>query len=327
MKDVHLASIDLNLLVSLDALLELRSVTAAARRLGVSQSAMSHQLRRLRDMFDDPLLVVGKGGMVPTPRADQMHGPVRRALGELGRAVRGEAVFDPGTAARTFVIASKDVVEVLGLPPMLDLISRDAPGIQIDARPIDPSTPTGLQEGYIDLVIGVDFEARYGARFPGLRTRIISTDQTVCLVRPGHPIAADPLDLDTFLRLRHIVLSPTIAPGDPIENRVRKLGAELDIAARVSHFMTAPFAVANSDLVVTLPRRIARYFAQLLPLQLVPMPPELVFETDLTMSWHERFEEDPANRWLREATARLTEVFDASCGPCNDACQPPIHGS
>ncbi len=314
MHDVHLAQVDLNLLVGLDALLELRSVTAAARRLGLSQSAMSHQLRRLRETFEDPLLVPGKGGMVATPRAEQLQSPVRRALSELGRALRGEQVFDPRTACRTFVIACKDAVEVLGLPPMLDLISREAPGLRLDARPIDPSTVAGLQEGYVDLVIGNDIEEQFGTRIPGLCTRVISTDEAVCLVRVGHPASGDVLDLDRYLSLRHIVLCSPHSHADSVEGRVQKLGAELDVAARVSHFMTAPFAVGGSDLVVTVPRRLADHFCQLVPLQQVGLPPELAMSTDLVMSWHERFEEDAANRWLREATARLTALFDAGCG-------------
>ena len=317
MQPVHLSQIDLNLLVSLDSLLELRSVTSAARRLGLSQSAMSHQLRRLREMFDDPLLVAGKGGMVPTPRAEQMHAPVRRALAELGRAMQGRVDFDPKTAERTLVIASKDVVEALGLPPMLELVSREAPGIRIDARPIDLATPAGLQDGNVDLVIGIDLEQRFGARFPGLRTQVVSTDETVCMLRVGHPAAGEPLDVDRFLELRHVVLAADVVGGEPIEQLVRRTGRELDVAARVSHFMTAPFAVATSDLAVTVPRRIARYFQKLVPLTFVELPDALRTTSDLIMSWHERFDEDPANRWLREATAKLTTVFDEEfCGGC-----------
>jgi DNA-binding transcriptional LysR family regulator len=317
MQSVHLSQIDLNLLVSLDSLLELRSVTSAARRLGLSQSAMSHQLRRLREMFSDPLLVAGKGGMVPTPRAEQMHAPVRRALSELGRAMQGRMEFDPRTAERTFVIASKDVVEALGLPPMLELISREAPGIHIDARPIDLATPSGLQDGNVDLVIGTDLEQRFGARFPGLRTQVVSTDETVCMMRAQHPAAGRRLDVETFLKLRHVVLAPNVVGGDPIELTVRRMGRELDVAARVSHFMTAPFAVASSDLVVTVPRRIAAYFQKLVPLTFVELPDALRSSSDLVMSWHERFEEDPANRWLRQATAKLTTLFDEqNCRLC-----------
>lgn len=320
MQDTHLAQVDLNLLVGLDALLELRSVTAAARRLGLSQSAMSHQLRRLREMFGDALLVPGKGGMVATPRADQLRSPVRRALGELGRAIRGQEGFDPTTAQRTFVIACKDVVEILGLPPMLDLISREAPGIQLDSRPIDRSTLTGLQEGYVDLVVGNDLEVRFGGRIPGLRTSVISSSEGVCLVRRGHAIVDQRLTLDRFLHLRHVVLGPEMSIPGSIEHRARELGVELDVAARVSHLMAAPFAVASSDMAVVLPRAMAYHFCSLVPVAIVPLPAELKMSTDLLMSWHERFEEDPSNKWLRQATARLTKAFDDQY---ETPCDPP----
>lgn len=322
MHDSHLSQVDLNLLVGLDVLLELRSVSAAARQLGLSQSAMSHQLRRLRETFDDSLLVAGKGGMVATPRAEQLRAPVRRALSELGRALRGEQGFDPSTATRTFVIASKDVVEVLGLPPMLRVISLEAPGIQLDSRPIDATTPACLQEGTIDLVIGHDLEARFATRLPGLRTQIVSTDQSVCLLRQGHPAAEQAFTLDAFLALRHVIIGASFPYADSIEVRAREVGVELDIAARVSHFMAAPFAVASSDLVAVVPERIAHHFCELVPLVVVPLPEALRMSTDLVMSWHERYEEDPSNRWLREVTARLTLSFDrkdcegvACCGP------------
>lgn len=310
MQDINLSQVDLNLLVGLDALLELQSVTAAARRLSLSQSAMSHQLRRLRVMFEDTLLVAGKGGMLVTPRAEQLRRPVRRALAELGRAIRGQQGFDPRTAQRTFVIACQDAVEVLGLPPMLDLISREAPGIQVDSRPIDPSTLAGLQEGSVDVVVGDDLEERFATRFPGLRTQVISNDEGVCLLRRGHPASAPTLTLDTFFALRHVILCPPLSQVDSLELRARTLGVELDVAARVSHLMSAPFVVASSDLAVVVPQRTANHFCSLVPLVIARVPKELRMSCELVMSWHERFEEDPSNRWLREVTARLTQAFD-----------------
>jgi len=205
---MQLSQIDVNLLVSLDTLLRERSVTGAAKRLGLSQSAMSHQLRRLRELFDDPILVGGRGGMVTTPLAETLEGPIRRALLDLGRAIRGELSFDPATAERTFTIATKDSVELLGLPPLLELLSREAPGIRLHGRPIGPSTFSALQEGDVDLVIGPDVEQTLGVPFPGLRRRVLSRSGHACVVRAGHPVVARAqreggLSLERYLGLRH----------------------------------------------------------------------------------------------------------------------------
>jgi DNA-binding transcriptional LysR family regulator len=323
MNDLHLSRVDLNLLVSLDTLLRVRSVSVAARQLGLSQSAMSHQLRRLREMFGDPLLASGKGGMVATPLAESLEGPVRRALGELGRAIRGEVGFDPRTAERTFVIATKDVVEVIGLPPLLDLISREAPGVRADVRPITSGTPAALQEGAVDLVIGPDLEAKFGARLPGVRTQALSTDDFVCIVREGHPALGGELDLETFLSLRHVVVTSDPTNDAPIEHAVHTLGRVRDVAARIAHFMSVPFVVGQSDLVATIPRRMADTFARLARLRVLSPPPSLDLpQSELVMSWHERCNEDPANRWLREVAARLSHLVDETCSASDDHDRP-----
>jgi DNA-binding transcriptional LysR family regulator len=223
MQPLHLSRIDVNLLVGLDTLLRERSVTTAAKRLGLSQSAMSHQLRRLRELFDDPILVGGRGGMVTTPLADTLEGPIRRALLDLGRAIRGELSFDPATAERTFTVATTDSVELLGLPPLLELLTREAPGIGVHGRPLGPSTFTALQEGDVDLVIGPDVELALGVPFPGLRCRVLAREPSVCVVRTDHPIVArarreGALSLERFLALRHVqVLPPGPQPASSVD--------------------------------------------------------------------------------------------------------------
>ncbi len=316
MQELHLSQIDLNLLVGLDTLLRERSVTQAAKRLGLSQSAMSHQLRRLREMFDDPLLVGGRGGMVTTPLAETLEGPVRRALLDLGRAIRGELSFDPVTAERSFTVATKDAVEILGLPPLLKMLAEEAPGIRVRGTPLGPSTLTALQEGDVDLAIGPDLEEKLGMRVPGLRRRVLSRSGWVCVLRRGHPLLARAqppvaLTLEQFLALRHVHVRP---PGGDAESSVidellAAQGHTRDVVARVSHFISALFAVASSELVATLARSIAQDIAPMLGLQLLE-PPLPLPDTALVMTWHERFDEDPANKWLRAAMVRVTDAME-----------------
>lgn len=321
---MNLAQIDVNLLVSLDTLLRERSVTGAAKRLGLSQSAMSHQLRRLRELFDDPILVGGRGGMVTTPLAETLEGPIRRALLDLGRAIRGELSFDPATAERTFTIATKDSVELLGLPPLLELCSREAPGIRVHGRPLGPSTFTALQEGDVDLAIGPDVEAALGVPFPGLRRRVLVRSGHACVVRREHPVVARAereggLSLARYLALRHVHVYVPGSAGSVIDDALAARDLAREVVARVGYFVSGLFVVAASDLAVTLPRGIAEPLAGMLGLVLLD-PPLPLPDNLLVMTWHERFEEDPANKWLRAAMVRVNDRMrsaerDEGCGP------------
>jgi DNA-binding transcriptional LysR family regulator len=319
MQPIHLSQIDVNLLVGLDTLLRERSVTAAARRLGLSQSAMSHQLRRLRELFDDPLLVGGRGGMVTTPLAETLEGPIRRALLDLGRAIRGELSFDPATAERTFTVATKDSVELLGLPPLLELLSREAPGIRVHGRPIGPSTFNALQEGDVDLVIGPDVEAARGLPFPGLRCRVLVRGGHACVMRKGHPVLAKArreggLTLERYLALRHVhVHVPGANEGSIVDDALAARGLAREVVARVGYSVSGLFAVAASDLVVTLPLGVVEPLAAMLSLELLE-PPLPLPDNLLVMTWHERFEEDPANKWLRGAVVRVNDrMLETRC--------------
>lgn len=329
MQPLHLSRIDVNLLVGLDTLLRERSVTAAAKRLGLSQSAMSHQLRRLRELFDDPILVGGRGGMVTTPLAETLEGPIRRALLDLGRAIRGELSFDPSTAERTFTIATKDAVEMFGLPPLLELCSREAPGIRVRGRPIGPSTFSALQEGDVDLVIGPDVEAALGVPFPGLRRRVLVREGHVCAVRAEHPVVArvrreGGLTLERYLALRHVhvhVPGLGITEGSIVDDALAAQGLQRDVVARVGYFVSGLFVVAASDLAVTLPRGVAEPLARMLSLELFE-PPMPLPDNLLVMTWHERFEEDPANKWLRSAVVRVSDRMVAEeCAAAGKACE------
>jgi len=302
----------MNLLVSLDTLLRERSVTRAAKRLGMSQSAMSHQLRRLREMFDDPLLVGGRGGMVTSPLAETLENPVRRALLDLGRAIRGELSFDPATAERIFTIATKDAVEMMGLPPLLELLSREAPGIRIHGRQLGSGSFVALQEGDVDLVIGPDIHGMSGLGFPGLRRRVLARDPLACVVSKRHPVVAQvrrdrALSMERYLKLRHVQIQPAGGlEGAPIDDALASHGLERDVVLRIAHFASGLFVVAASDLAVTMPWGIAEPLAEVLDLALLEPPfPEV--EVVLAMTWHERFDEDPANKWLRGAVVQVSD--------------------
>jgi DNA-binding transcriptional LysR family regulator len=301
--DVHFAELDLNLLRVLDALLETRSVTLAAHRLHLSPSATSHALGRLRESFGDALLVRSAGGLVPTLRAEALAGPVRAALGELQRAVAMPLPFDPSTAARSFAVGSADYSDLVLLPAMLAHLAEHAKGIDLVARNAGPDPIEPLLRGEFDVVIGPDVAANDR---PGVRARTLFADRFVCLVRRDHPAIATRWTAQRFAGLRHAFIAPRGRPGGVVDTALAALGLSRRVVLMVQHFLAAPFVVAKTDLVLTVPERVAFAFADMLPLAIVPPPMELPGFT-MQLLWHDRTHDDPAHRWLRQLVIETAE--------------------
>ncbi len=303
MNDLALANFNLNLLLALDALLGERSVTAAARRVRVTPSAMSHSLAELRDLLGDPLLLRSGRGMVLTPRAEALVGPLHKLLVDAERILRGGTTFDPGTAKRRFVIAAPDFLAAMLLPALLETAARDAPGVSFE---IVPSMRRGnawlLESGDLDLALGAIVDEA-----PGIRRMDLCTEGFACAARKGHPTIHGKLDLDVYVRTPHLVITLGDDRGPTwIDAALAKLGARRHVAAHVRYFMAAPLVVARSDLLMTGPSMLIRYFAELVPLQVLKPPIELPTYPEEAY-WHERFDEDPAHAWLRalvKTTAR-----------------------
>lgn len=305
MADARLGAINLNLLTALDALLAEGNVTRAAARTGVTQSAMSHSLRQLREMLGDPLLVRGPSGMTPTPRATALREPVRRGLVELSRALAATEI-DPRDAKRTFTVSSGDFFSALLLPPLLDAL-REAPGIDLNVRPADPGRDDLLLEaGEVDAVIAVAVAERATLR----RVRLF-TETFACLVRADHPAVGETLTLETYASLSHALISPRGSGPSFVDEALAREGLSRRIALRIPFFLAAPTIIARSDLVLTAPRRVAREFAKTLPLRVLP-PPIPVASFTVHLIWHERDDADPVHAWLRKAIVRAAQVATES---------------
>jgi DNA-binding transcriptional LysR family regulator len=305
MSDLELANFNLNLLVALDALLGERSVTAASKRVRVTPSAMSHSLAELRGLLGDPLLVRTGRGMVLTPRAEALAVPLHKLLVDAERMLRGGTSFDPGTAKRQFVIAAPDFLATMLLPPLLETASREAPGVSFE---IVPSTRRGnawlLESGDLDLALGAIVD---GA--PGIRRVDLCTEGFACAARKGHPDIDGELDLDVYLRTPHLVITLGDDRGPTwIDEALAKRGATRQVAARVRYFMSAPLIVARSNLLMTGPSMLIRYFAELVPLQVLEPPIELPTYPEEAY-WHERFDDDPAHAWLRQLVKSTARGF------------------
>jgi DNA-binding transcriptional LysR family regulator len=301
MQDVHLSRINLNLLVVLDALLSERSVTRAAAQLGLTQPATSHALRRLRVLFDDPLLVRGSGGMVPTPLAEEMAGPVRSGLLELQRAVSGEGRFEPKNSKRTFSVATVDHPLLTGLPRFIEHAAKHAPHIGLHVVPFAGALAKRLEVGEIDLVLaGAEAELILALDTGLMRTLAISED-FVCVARKNHPsLTGKSLDLATYSELQHLLVSTTGTGPGIADTVLAQQGLERRIAVRIPYFSGAPYLLERSNLIATLPRAMAEAACQIAPLEMFD-PPIKLPSSDAYLWWHERFQRDPAHVWLRRA--------------------------
>jgi DNA-binding transcriptional LysR family regulator len=300
---VHLAGLDLNLLVTLDALLEERNVTRAARRMGLSQSAMSHALARLRDLLADPVLVRSGRGMLPTPRAEAVGRPLREALGAIERTLRAPPAFDPGTAEKAFRMWGGDFAEMVVLPPLLARLSTAAPGLDLAFAPSIEGIRPSLTRGEIDLAFA---PVRTVDRGPGIQEEALFEERFVSVVRTGHPLAAGKLTPARFAEARHAFIAPRGRPGGAVDDALARLGLRRRVVLMLPHFVVAPHVVAASDLVLTLPERMARLLVAQLPITVLETP--LVLPTfTVSMIWHERSDADPAHAWLRAEVRALGE--------------------
>ncbi len=299
MASIELGQIDLNLFVTLDAVLREGSVRGAAVRLGVTQSAVSHGLRRLRDALGDPLVVRTARGMRATPRAERLANALRRSLGDLDSALRDTAVFEPAVARRTFTISAADATEAVLLPPLMRLLVQEAPNIDLIIRPQAPGVAERLADGELDIALGVFPEAS-GA----LRVQPVYRQQYVCMVRQDHPEVKRSLTLERYLKLSHIRVAPQGTADSPVDDALARQGRRRKVALVVPHFLVAPMVVAETDLALLLPERLARRYAELVPVRLVQPPLEVAGFT-VSQLWSERVHLDPGHMWLRKRLASV----------------------
>ncbi len=309
---MNIAAADLNLLVVFEALLEERSVSRAARRVGLSQPAASNALRRLRDLFSDRLFIRAGRGMAPTPRALELAGSVRSGLTHLRAALDPRRTFDPATSARSFRIAMTDYAEWLLVPALLRRLSRDAPQLQILLRRVERIfvvPEEELREGALDAAIGSFPEV--SALDPGTHAQDLWHDRNVCILRRGHRLLRRPWTPEAFASSPQVGVFYRPETQGLIDNVLAGYGLRRRLQATAPHFLTVPDIVAASDLIAVVPALLASRFAKLLPLVVreVPVPLPL-FHARLV--WHERNHGDPAQAWFRAAVAAAASAPAAS---------------
>jgi DNA-binding transcriptional LysR family regulator len=294
-------SIDLNLLAVFQEVYRERQISGAARRLGLTQSAVSNALARLRRTFGDELFVRTAHGMQPTPFAEQVAGPLGVAMAQVTLALNQRSQFDPASSDRRFVLAMTDVGEVHFMPALIERCKAVAPHVQLSSvRAGSIALKEELESGRVDLAVG-PFDGISDALFQ----RMLFRQPYVSMVRANHPLARGKVTLERFVAAEHLLVDATDSPYDRINQLLQQAGIGKTTRFRVPHFTAVPYIVSASDLVVTVPLKLAERAAHPFGLKWI-MPPLQLPELQTNLFWHRRFHQDPGSQWLRSL---VVEVF------------------
>jgi len=313
---MDIRKLDFRLLKCLDALISECNVTRAASRVHLSQPAMSSALKRLRDLFQDPLLTRMQRGLVPTPRGVELARSAQAILQSVEAMASETGRFEPITAERTFRIAMTDYSGFVLLPPLVRRLQAEAPHINIAVSPMDRRIRADelLMDGSIDLAIS-NFPVLSGR----LRTRELFRERFVCLARKNNPTIGKRLTLAKFTETSHAFISPH---GGGFYGATDDALAALDrarrIAVSVPHFLVAPFVIASSDLIMVAPERVARHYAGSLGLRLLE-PPVRIEGFTVSQRWHERTDHDAGAVWLRALMVDLGAARPRATGTPDSA--------
>jgi DNA-binding transcriptional LysR family regulator len=300
--------INLNDLLALEALLVECHITRAAQRCGISQSAMSHALKRLRTTLGDPLLVRGQSGFVLTPRATRLAVVVTRALAELQHAMFVAPPFEPTTSKRVFRVACVDLVVIPMLVPLMRRLEHEAPGVSVVVQPLEPQRfLQQLEDDEIDLVI-LGPEST-----PGMSRSHLYDERLVCVLHADHPAVHEPWTRERFGALRHAMIAPHEGVMTELERMLAAHGLDLYVVLRVPYFVAGTMAAALCKLALMVSHSMASSLAELMPIVVRELPFELP-SLPIWQVWHPKNDGDAAIQWFRDAVARSFRGADVRDG-------------
>ncbi len=298
MQEAHIRRVDVRLLAVLQALVEERSITRAAERMFLSQPAMSRALDRLQEMFGDELLVRTRQGFEPTHRALRVCAELSYLLPRLDGLLRGTD-FNPAAATDVFRIAATDYAASVLFPDLLAHLGKLAPGISVEIFPWHDGVFRQLEANALDLVL-------WANSAPGeLRTEVLFQDDFMCLVRKGHPIGKKPLTLDRYLSFSHAMVTLGHQRQGIVDRALEEMGLSRRVQLKTPYFASAAWIIENSDLILTLPKRLAHRVVKISQTRLLRPPIELVAFRYIQV-WHPRMDGDPAHQWLRRLMATVS---------------------
>jgi DNA-binding transcriptional LysR family regulator len=300
MRTVHLRNLDLNLLVPLRALLEERHVTAAAKRSFLSQPAMSRVLERLREMFEDPLLVRTGRTYERTIRADGILGELETILPRLEAMVRG-GEFDPAQSDERFRVALTDNASTILLPSLVAHVREAAPHVKLEVT-------AWRTQAYEDVAAGRIHTALSAEGVPlALQSEIVFSLDFVCLVGSAQRMRTRRFTLKQYLQLPHALIETLAGQQTLVDRPLAQLGLQRPVVLSIPFFVPAIYAIAHSDLVLTVPRKLAKITAGLAGIRVVEPPHELK-AFPYFMAWHSRLTDEPAHLWFREQIRRAVRM-------------------
>jgi DNA-binding transcriptional LysR family regulator len=290
--------LDLRLLAIFEEIYKVKSVSQAAQNLGIAQPTVSAALGKLRKRFDDPLFARTSTGMEPTPRATELWAPLTQALKTLEDALRYQAVFDPTRSDRCFRLCMTDISQIVLLPGLVNHYKDIAPRMRVEVIPIDANTPKLLESADADLAVG--FMPRLEAAF---FQQALFEQTYACVVRADHPRITRTLTLRSFNEEAHVEVAAS-GTGHGIVGGASRGAIRRRIALKVPNFLGMAAIVESTDLIGTVPQRLAEIMARTANIRIFK-PPVAFPSYTVKQHWHERFHHDPRNRWLRASVAAL----------------------
>lgn len=310
---MNVSRVDLNLLVYLDVLLQEQNVTRSAARLGITQPAMSNGLRRLRALFDDPLLIRTSEGMTPTERALELQPLVRDILTGVEQAIEPQQNFDPATARRVLRIMASDYAESTLIPGLLTRLAQEAPGITLDILTPSDVRLADVEQGKVDMLLN-----RFDEMPQSFHQRTVWHDGFMCLLSVDNP-ARKRFDLETYLECRHVWVSKTgmgASVGmDPLDSQrlgwvdeaLKTIGKARRIAVFTRHYQVAALLAQQPDLVATLPSRLAHLQVRNAGVEVMP-PPFEIPRFELKMAWSPLLQNNPYHQWIRKLVLEVANT-------------------
>lgn len=306
---MELHDIDLNLLVVFNQLLAERRVSRVAETLGISQPAVSNSLAKLRKLFGDELFLRTPGGMAPTPFADQLAESVSYALAMLHSGINLRTSFEPATSDRAFTIGMTDIGEIYFLPALIERLRRDAPGVTLSTvRDSGVNLRDEMESGKVDLAVGLLPQLK-----AGFFQRRLFTQSYVCLMRRGHRLAKRRVTAAEFASAEHLVVISAGTGHGKVDELLKRSGIERSVRLTVPHYVSVGHILQGSDLITTVPERLADRLLQPFDLVKVPHPAKLP-DVSINVFWHAKYHRAPANHWLRGLVFELFGHAGADAG-------------
>jgi len=291
---MELHELDLNLLVVFNHLLVERRVSKVADNLGISQPAVSNSLAKLRKLFGDELFLRTPKGMEPTPFADQLAESVSYALAMIHSGVNQRTTFEPATAKRAFTIGMTDIGEIYFLPALIERLRTEAPGITLSTvRNAAVNLRDELESGKVDVGIGLLPQLK-----AGFFQRRLFTQSYVCLMRRGHRLDKRKMSIAEFSAAEHLVVISAGTGHGKVDELLQRSGVERSVRLTVPHYVSVGHILRGSDLIATVPERLANRLIEPFGLAKVPHPAKLP-DVAINVFWHAKYHRSPDNRWLR----------------------------